>query len=227
MYDQEALHMSSKWFMAAALVAGSLEASPINGLFNTGVDNAGVVLNNPTPGDNSNGLTEMHWLQGGNLAMTYTASVDFPGTYLANTAASMWISNPPTATGGGIIPYTLSFLMPASFASATISGRWASDNCGTGTLNGNLFSTIANCTSASSFQTWTPFSISTSAFIGGTNTFQFNQENTGTGLRAIRIEFLSSDVNTAQTPEPTTVATTGLALVALGLARRRKRKGAA
>ena len=210
--------------LSALLLSTGLQAAVIPGLFNTGVDNAGVQL-----APDANGVTEQHWLQNGGTAFTYNINRAFGGTiYLAETLPfpgsdqSRWISV-DGAGGSGFftVPFTLSFdLTGFDHTTASFAGRWATDNCGTAQLNGGTaFSTMPNCGSSSTFTQWTPFS-NASGFVAGVNTLTFNLENLG-GPSAIRIEFLESSVATS-TPEPATCALVGAGLMALGFARRKR-----
>jgi hypothetical protein len=200
--------------LLALLGCGMAFAAPITGLYNTGVDNFGVAL----PLDV--GSVDTHWLNGSNNTVTYTVGAP---PYIANTAISKWIS---VDTNGGtpddvLVPFTLQFNM-APFATASITGRWAVDNCGTATLNGNLFSTIGGgttCNSASAnFTGWTAFSVN-SGFNAGPNTLSFNVYDTG-GAGAVRVEFI--EANFAAVPEPSTFMLGASALMGLIALRRRR-----
>lgn len=213
--------------IGALLLSASLPGAVIPGLFNTGVDNAGNQV------ANADGIQELHWLQNGNAAFTFNINRSFgPGVYIDednNTApastASRWISINGTGGPGG--PYTVPFTLSFSLAgfdpnTASISGRWATDNCGTASLNGGAaFSVIgaAGCESSTHFRQWTPFSIA-SGFNGGTNTLAFNLQNVSS-VGAIRIEFTGSDA-TSTAPEPGTYGLMGAALVVIGWTRRRR-----
>jgi PEP-CTERM motif len=209
---------------SALLLSAGLQAAVIPGLLNTGVVSAGVQL------ADANGIADPHWQQNGNTAFTYSINrAGFGTIYIPETLTgvgsdqSRWISvDGFGAVGSTPVPFTLSFDLTGFFpTTASLTGRWATDNCGSAQLNGGAaFSTIGNCGSSTSFTQWTPFS-ATSGFVAGLNTLTFNLTNDG-GPGAIRVEFLSSDVT--PTPEPGTYALMGAALVALGWVRKRQRQ---
>ncbi|MBY0505877.1 MAG: PEP-CTERM sorting domain-containing protein [Bryobacteraceae bacterium] len=208
-------------FLSAGLPGAVI---PIQGLFNTGVDNSSLQV------ADLDGVSDPHWLQNNATAFTYNINRAFGSTIYIDensligpgSLASRWISvNGAGGPGAFTIPFTLSFNLGSGIPStASITGRWATDNCGTAQLNGGAaFSTIAGCNTSSSFTQWSAFSVN-AGFQAGINTLTFNLQNVGNGVGAIRVEFLSSEV-TSDVPEPATFGLLGASLLALGALRRR------
>jgi len=196
----------------------SLQAAPIAGLYNTGVDNAGVQL----PG--GNGVTELHWFQASLAnAFTYKHPSYIPETLTGvGSDQSRWISVAADGLPGSSLSFyrlTLNLTSPT----ATITGRWAADNCGIASLNFGppAFSAITDCVDTAAFTSWTPFTI-TSGFVTGINTLTFRAENRS-NVTGLRVEFLSSDDGGGSAvPEPSTYGMLGSALALAGLLQRRR-----
>lgn len=182
------LKLSFNVAAGALLLPQCLLGAAIPGLFNTGVDAKGALL--------ASGAVDPHY------RIVQSVDPSFPGPnayvvveawpippWVANGPGSKWIAPQADQSGGnrsGDYVYRLQFdLTGLDPTTATISGKWTSDNTGTGIrLNGvNLgfsndgdFSVLA-----------TPFSI-TSGFVDGTNTLDFvvnnaPADNNPTGLR--------------------------------------------
>jgi hypothetical protein len=108
------------------------------------------------------------------------------------TAVSKWIG--PNYTNNGCDPagnytYTLNFNLPAGLnpSTATISGRWASDNAASLKLNGNPIPLPTP-----GFASWTPFTIPVgSPFVAGANSLQFTVANLGS-FTGLRVEFTNA-----------------------------------
>lgn len=190
----------------------SVSAATIPGLFNTGVDGAGVAL---AGGD---GVTDPHWMVvGGSNALTFFR----PGDYLAENSGSRWVNpNGVIADPGPSYVLRLQFdLTGFQVATATINGNWGADNCGLVRLNGGPPSgdTTGDCGNAANFQSLTPFSFS-SGFVEGINTLELDVVNFGDSSAA-RVDNLTGTA--AAVPEPASLMMAGLCLVALGVTRRR------
>lgn len=155
-----------------------------------------------------------------------TANGTFPlaGNWLANDTTSSWLT--PTAnqsesfdtTTNGVYTWTTSFDLTGFDANtASLNGRFASDNAAIAYLNGMQIGT------ANSFTSWSSFSATSDDFVAGLNTLSFVLTNapqlTGnpTGLR---VEFLSSNV--AAVPEAETYAMMLAGLGLMGFVARRK-----
>jgi hypothetical protein len=165
---------------SANAVLTVLEAIP--GLFNTGVDNAGVSL--------PSGSVDPHW--------RITASIDpgFPGPdalvlndsgfpippWLANDEISKWIAPRADQSSGNLEgDYTYQTTFDATgFDPATIrvAGEWATDNTGTDILVNGVSTGQRN---NGQFVVWTPFQI-TSGFVAGVNALDFKVNNAPSGV---------------------------------------------
>lgn len=112
-------------------------------------------------------------------------SIGFPiPPWLANSSASKWIGPRADAAIGslpGIYTYRSRFTLPAGFASAELTGRWASDNSGALKLNGGVVSEAGTYSdpagvSGRSFVEWTTFAVK-QGFVPGSNILEFVVDN--------------------------------------------------
>ena len=203
-------------------------------IFNTGVDNAGVLLPGGTP--------DPHYslVSPAGTAWVITAGWPIGSPWASNTGVSQWIG--PSADTGAALPvdgnqncailnttyqgcdyvYQTTFdLTGFYFNTAILVGKWSTDNAGVSILlNGNP--TGNSIPNPASFQL-TPFTI-TSGFQAGINTLQFVVDNAfdGEGSKnpsGLQVEFTQS---TAATPEPASILLLGTMLVgAASLLRKR------
>ncbi len=137
--------MPTRSFLIAAGILGCLVSTPvvqadlISGLWNTGVDASGTPL--PV------GAAEIHYqtvLPGGANPGYVTRAVNLPGSYARNPADASWIGPTLSASEGALVNdpvgayvYGLNFSLAGFDAdTATLSGRWASDNNSAIWLNG-------------------------------------------------------------------------------------------
>jgi MYXO-CTERM domain-containing protein len=201
--------------LASAITLAPATAGSITGLFNTGVDNAGVVL--------ANGATDTHYVLttnpqnpgNPNAFVVFNGQFPFP-PWLADDASCKWIG--PVADqsqnpflNGGIYDYQLTFTTSSGFV---INGMWASDNIGTIMVSGG--GTVASGSPDSGFTSFTPFSVSVPT--AGTYTLDFKVNNGAGSPTGLRVAF----TGTTMTPEPATMLLGAFGLLAVGLLRRRR-----
>jgi PEP-CTERM motif len=218
------LFKTIKSSLCIALVSGtfSVAAAPIIGLFNTGVDGAGVSL--------ATGTADAHYTLSSSVSTTaYSGGTNglFPiGPWVANTGTASWITPTPTAsdsfdpTVSGVYIYSLVFdLTGFDPLTAFLNFDIGADNDVSVDLNGGSPLTAVGFTSLTSLGF-------NSGFIAGLNTLTFTVTNfasTSGNPTGLFVAFTSSNVDALAVPEPGTVALTGLGLIGLGFARRRKR----
>ncbi|UXH78513.1 PEP-CTERM sorting domain-containing protein [Roseateles amylovorans] len=216
---------------AALLISGVAAAGTIAGLVNTG---AGLAA----------GSTDTHYtysVSGGDYTglsgsgVVSNSNVDPFPSWLANTASSSWLI--PTAdqsinyssSESSTFTWSLNFdLTGYDLSSASITGRWASDNSGVLLLNGTVISTILG----NGYNTWTNFSGINSALTTGKNTLSFvvtDDASATYNYTGLRVEFASATANlgtplvTPAVPEPESYAMMLAGLAALGFLARRRR----
>ncbi|MBC7773705.1 MAG: hypothetical protein H7210_14525 [Pyrinomonadaceae bacterium] len=193
--------------------------TPILGLFNTGVDNAGVAL--------GNNVDDPHYafvLNPSGLGDATVPNDGFPiPPWVANDANSRWIgpADGNDANGpGGTYLYRTTFILPdgADLSSATISGLWGADDADAADailLNGIVVS-LGN----GGFGALTTFNIPAgSPFVHGLNTLDFRVLNGG-GPTGLRVDEMSGSFQTV-IPEPASALLGMLGVAMLGLRRKR------
>jgi hypothetical protein len=155
----------------------------------------------------------------GSVVVNHTPDPITPGPWLADTAVSDWIG--PVADqhfGGGCCALGLYIYEQSVTVSgpgtASIGGRWASDNGAEIFVNGTLAagSGVTIPDTASAFTTWTPFTILDLPPGVDNIMFEVFNDSNATGLR---VEY--------SVPEPSTMALLGAGLVALAFVIRRRR----
>lgn len=238
---------------AAALVVFSTDgarAASIT-LYNTGVNNANVLLPEGTSPDPHYSVIPK------SNSPTYVRVSPLPGAptpWIPHSPGdlSRWIS--PTNVdelpkAGSWFVYTTTFdLTGLDPATALIQGRWAADNAAYISINGVATGTLTNFTQDASgnaipfrygsdgkfsFEKWATFSIG-SNFISGINTLDFYVYNgwpldvNPVGPTGLRVE-MTGTANISDIPEPATASliVIGLATVAGYKVRRRKQAVAA
>lgn len=180
----------------------------VGGVFSTGVDATGVVLDD--------GMVDPHYTLTTNAtdsavseAVVHDSTI-FPivtGPWLANSASSKWIGpkfNTVDALGGDYV-YEVSFdLTGFDPATAIVLGGWATDNGGTDIrLNGTSLGLV----NSAQFAVLTPFELS-GGFSAGINTIEFLVNNAADGYTALRVEGLRvGAIRSASAPSVTIEAT--------------------
>jgi len=194
-------------------------AAPITGLFNTGVDESGVVR--------SNGQQELHYFLIGPPPSAQCPLCSGPAfarptdtAWLSPPAGSKWIGpiDNNNAPGATFYSYSLTFdLTGLDPATASITGRWSSDNGSQIFLNGTDTGWINGDPGSRSFEQLTSFSIA-AGFQSGFNTLEFVVGNAG-GPTSLLVSDLSGAAQPI--PEPSTGLFVGLGLAGIAVARRR------
>lgn len=175
----------------------------VPGLFNTGVDATGAVL--------EDGATDPHYkltLNADDPTVTGPIVQDstvFPisdGTWVRNSDRSKWIGPrfETSAAAGGDYTYELTFdLTGFDPTTAILLGGWATDNLGTDLrLNG----TSTGLQNGSQFGSLTPFTVTT-GFQAGVNKLEFLVNNASLGYTGLRVENLRLGALPASTTPPT------------------------
>lgn len=217
----------------SAIVAASAFGSYTQ-LSNTGTSGAGcigTVTLSPgctlvaagTVGDARYSLTSVP-----NLSLSTVTAQNASGrndiTWLAANSTSRWIS--PTSTFAGDRPgtyvYRQTFNLAATQSSYNFSGRLASDNGATVTLNGTNIAT----TGASTMGSWTPFTFTNTngVFLVGLNTLQFTVTNANSNTGNLTPSGLRVEFAQVSTPEGSTTAVLAMLLgggMLYGLKRRK------
>lgn len=192
------------------LSTGIVQAAPIEGLFNTGVDEFGLVL--PI------GSVEQHYSMTGPSMEAYTIAAHID--WVTPPSDASWIGPIDGDYSGpdGEYRYSLTFeLTDLDPMTATISGQWSTDNTGVILLNGIETGNISS--SEYSFRVLHDFSIS-DGFISGTNTLEFVVTNipapstNPTGLLVANIIGDASEV-----PVPSSVWLLGSCLISIAAVR--------
>ena len=191
-------------------------AATITGLFNTGVNDMGVVL--------ADGATDTHYRLTVNPNGVPQQGIvviggQFPiPPWILNSSTSKWIGPQADQSNFGMEPvngnytYRLTFVCVGLDCGTTVlNGNWSSDNVGNIFLNSSMVSSSMSMF----FGSFTPFSIS--GLVQGTNTLDFVVNNAGSVPTAsgLRVEISS-------VPEPGTMMLGALGLLAVGLLRRRR-----
>jgi len=201
----------------AAALAGAVSASATL-VYNTGVG--------------TSGSADTHWQITATTVGVGLPGVPFnpiitdntiPGSWLANSADSKWISpvsinglSPNSGNSIGYYTYEQSFYVDASLVGATLSGRWSSDNAGWAGISLNGGGWVDGNTDLYAFETWHPFTAGT--LVAGLNTIDFQLwdgytppggDNGPGGYTGLRVEFNA-------VPEPTTMLAGALLLLPFG-----------
>jgi hypothetical protein len=208
---------SSKWLVGVSLVlmgTSLAQGADITTLFNTGVDNAGMVL--------PNGVNDPHYafiapspIVGAPLVRTSAAG--FPimpsGPWLGDNTLSRWITpNPASGPVGTYFVRTTFDLTGFDPSSAMITGMWTTDNNGVNILiNGTA---TGFTTPFKGFGMFFPFAIN-SGFVPGLNTLDFVYFEGGV-IGGLRVQMTGTANPTgAEIPEPGSLTLFGLGILGL------------
>jgi len=163
-------------------------AQAVPGLFNTGVDDSGIVLSDA-------GIDPHYQIVINSDSESSEAVVEdstvFPivaGPWIANNDTSKWIGPAfnTSASAGGDYTYRMTFdLTGFDPATAFIEGNWASDNVGNDIL---INGTSTGNTNTGNFGVLTSFRIESDNFLSGLNTIEFVLNNSAAGYTGLRVE---------------------------------------
>ena len=205
-----------------ALAPGA-QASTIN-IFSTGVDAAGNVVANGTPGDLHYTVTS--WPAGAPISIAaLTSASGYPITapyWMGDDTLSRWIGPAANDAVGpaGTYRYRTEFTLTADqLANASLTGMFATDDSASILLNG-----VSKGIFATSMTTYAAYAIN-SGFVVGVNTLDFLVKNLsndgfGGGPTGLRVQ---ADAAPAVVPEPAPLALFGVALLGLVASRRKVR----
>ena len=169
-------------------VSSPVYASPIDTLFNTGVDSAGAVLPDGTIGDPHYSLISVPTDSTAETRII-TSAGGFPiPPYIGDNTLSSWIGpnndNDLNGPSGTYIYRTTFDLTGFASNTASITGQWSTDNNGLDILiNGTSLRLYKSLRSLSTFSQF----LITSDFVSGINTLDFVVNNGG-GPTALRVE---------------------------------------
>lgn len=203
-------HVAARGLVVAASLAfsTSIRADPIPGLFNTGVDNLGVLLANGTVDPHYTLTVSADPIDTGPSAFVVTPNgFPFP-PWIAQGPNSKWIAPKTDQSVGnnfGSYVYRITFSL-AGFdpATATISGQYSTDNNGIDVLINGM--STGQTTPLTAYSAFFPLSI-TSGFVAGVNTIDFVLFNDpgsplGNNPTGLRVE-ISGTAAPLPTPTPT------------------------
>ena len=205
--------------LIAGMLPGLASAAAIGGLYNTGVNDSGVVL--------TNNSIDIHYTMTGAETVEAQVLTDHPvGTgWIPENTTSAWVIPEGSDDVGlfGEYTYTTTFdLTGFDAATAQIEGRWSTDNGTTDILiNGT---SLGYTTDSSDYNIWAQFSV-TSGFIAGENTLQFVFNNdpdaggNGAGYTGLRVEMVGT---ASEVPIPAAAWLFGSALMGLVSLKRKK-----
>lgn len=212
-------HTPSTRLSLMVLLAASLVQAAAIPVFNTGVDSSGAVLPNGTIGDPHYQLVVVPAGGSTQQIRVMTSAGGYPiGPWVGDNTLSRWIgpnndadANGPVGTYEYVTYFDLTRLDPLT---ASLTGRWATDNPGTAMLLNGVITGNTSCC----FTQWTPFTIN-SGFVSGMNELRFRIQNEG-GPTGLRVE-LAGTAN--EVPEPASLLLVGTALAIPVTRRFRKR----
>lgn len=184
--------------VVALAITKQAKGDPIPTLFNTGVDNSGVLIAGPAVDPHYTLISSADPSFPGPQARIPSTSIVNSGPFLDNGPSSSWISPSTNLTpepAGNYVYRTTFDLTGFDPSTAVITGRWSIDDFGT-SMKLNSTETGNTQLANDAYTFWKSFTI-TSGFVSGINTLDFTINNVvwTTGLR---VELSG----TAAVPEP-------------------------
>ena len=201
---------------ATSAVAHLTVIVPVNGLFNTGLDNNRAPL--------AGGAVDPHYtlfVNADSASPDALAEINMPSPpWMADSAASQWIGPraDTSAAAGGNYTYRFTFdLTGRDLSRVYIQGQWISDNGGFNIAVNGTDTGIAN---SGSFGVWSSFVLASTntTFVSGTNTIDFKVNNSDlvSGYTGLRVEFTGSHAPMAAGTAPSWVLEPQGSTVTLG-----------
>lgn len=178
---------------ATTSVAHLTVYQPIPGLFNSGVDNSGVVL--------SNGVSDTHYQLTVNPDTGPGAAVvesPLGSGWMANTATSQWIGpeEDTTSSPAGTYVYrTVLNLAGRDPSTLVIQGRWAASSDGLDVQINGLSTGNSENLGPGSYTAFSIYGTNTSLkWVSGTNTLDFVVTTSAAGPTGVRVEYQLSNI---------------------------------
>ena len=198
---------------ATSAVAHLTVIVPVNGLFNTGLDNNRAPL--------AGGTTDPHFtllVNPDSAAPDALVETAIPGAWMADSASSLWIGPRADTSGaaGGDYTYRIAIdLTGRDLSRVYIQGQWSSDNGGFNIAVNGADTGIAN---SGNFGAWSSFVLASTntTFVSGTNTIDFKVNNASIGFTGLRVQFTSSHAPMAAGTAPSWVLQPQGSTVTLG-----------
>lgn len=171
-----------------SVVAQVRVLEPVAGVFATGVDAAGIALEDYAEDPHYRLITNPNGPE--TVPMVHDSTV-FPivsGPWVANTETSKWIApvGETSASAGGDYVYRLTFTLPSEFdpSTAVLFGGWATDNDGLDIVVNGASTGLRNTVQ---FAALTRFEI-TNKIVAGANIVDFKVNNSAVGYTALRLD---------------------------------------
>lgn len=209
------------FLLGGLLLSAPAYATTID-VFSTGVDAAGLVVDDQIVGDLHYNLTSVPSGETSETKIITSASGYPIGPYVLDDSLSRWIGpnhNNLASMAGDYVYETTFDLTGLDFANAILEGFWSTDNAGSDILLNGI--STGNSTTGGAYVALHAFSI-LSGFKDGVNKLEFLVHNNSSGPTALRVQISGSIV-----PIPPALPLFGTGVALLGfLGWRRKRKAA-